>query len=197
MNSTQVVRQIVLGTMEKGKAGKELRMNQVGGGVLPFRIDWSRKTCLICWRLSRGLQEMKQQTCRYLWREPPGNTKQGRGPQGSACLMHLEGPWGGHYGWNGVGKERMVGPATGGLAKGEGRGQACSLVCESPWCQSGPSPRTSSAVLGAPCGFRVPALLFASCAPLNIRLGRICIPVFLSEYSCGHAESWQSWSTTF
>lgn len=59
MNSTHVVCQIVLGTMEKEKAGRELRMNQVAGGVLLFQIDWSRKTCLICWHLSRGLQEVK------------------------------------------------------------------------------------------------------------------------------------------
>lgn len=39
MNSTHVVCQIALGAMEKEKAGKELRMNQVGGGVLLFRKD--------------------------------------------------------------------------------------------------------------------------------------------------------------
>ena len=123
MNSTHVVCQIALGAMEKEKAGKELRMNQVGGGVLLFRKDWSRKTCLYVDIWAEACRKWRQEPCKYLGKEPPGDVKQGQGSPGTACLMHLQDPWGGHYGWNGVGRERMVGPEIRGLTKGEGRGQ--------------------------------------------------------------------------
>lgn len=95
MNSTHVVCQIVLGTMEKRK---QEGLNESGcwwSFAISDRLI-QKDLSLICWHLSRGLQEVKAETsCKYLGKEPPGDVKQGQGPRGERLILGrpLRWPW--------------------------------------------------------------------------------------------------------
>lgn len=86
MNSTHVVScQIVLGTMEKEKAGRGLRMNRScwwSFAISDRLIQKDLSNMLTSEQRPAGSR--RQETCKYLGKEPPGDVKQGQGSPGKA-----------------------------------------------------------------------------------------------------------------